>query len=60
MAALPYLPLARSYAEVGDAPRAISVLKHVKEKGITLTLEVQLLRLEALLQTPLQRLDHQQ
>mmetsp|Transcript_639 Transcript_639/g.1309 ORF Transcript_639/g.1309 Transcript_639/m.1309 type:complete len:507 (+) Transcript_639:32-1552(+) len=59
-AILPYLPLARSYAEVADAPRAISVLKHVKDQGHPLTPEVHVIRLEALLRTPERRLDREQ
>jgi len=53
--ALPYYPLALSYAKVGDAPRAISILKNLQVKGYELTHEAHRIRLEAHLQASPQR-----
>jgi hypothetical protein len=49
---LPYEVLATSYAKVGDAPRAISILKYCKDQGSPVTREMQKVRLEAHLRTP--------
>eukprot|EP00930_Biecheleria_cincta_P098126 TRINITY_DN89806_c0_g1_i1.p1 TRINITY_DN89806_c0_g1~~TRINITY_DN89806_c0_g1_i1.p1 ORF type:complete len:498 (-),score=50.90 TRINITY_DN89806_c0_g1_i1:53-1513(-) len=51
-AALPYYALARSYMRVGDAIRAMSVLKFVKDSGLPLSIEAYLIRLEVLLRVP--------
>jgi len=51
-AALPYHALARSYTKVADAPRALSVLKHLQAGPSPLTHETHKLRLEAHLRTP--------
>jgi len=50
--AAPYVALARSYAKVGDAPRAVAVLKYLQQKGMPDTLEIHKVRLEAHLRTP--------
>eukprot|EP00440_Ansanella_granifera_P012152 gb/GFBE01013211.1/.p1 GENE.gb/GFBE01013211.1/~~gb/GFBE01013211.1/.p1 ORF type:complete len:513 (+),score=85.04 gb/GFBE01013211.1/:1-1539(+) len=47
-AGMPYYALARSYMKVADAPRAMSVLKAVKDRGIPLSKEAYRIRLEAL------------
>eukprot|EP00931_Biecheleriopsis_adriatica_P048003 TRINITY_DN27713_c0_g1_i1.p1 TRINITY_DN27713_c0_g1~~TRINITY_DN27713_c0_g1_i1.p1 ORF type:complete len:529 (+),score=73.40 TRINITY_DN27713_c0_g1_i1:71-1657(+) len=47
-AGLPYYALARSYAKVGDAVRAMSILKAVKNRGVPLSTEAYRLRLRAL------------
>mmetsp|Transcript_4740 Transcript_4740/g.11953 ORF Transcript_4740/g.11953 Transcript_4740/m.11953 type:complete len:482 (-) Transcript_4740:131-1576(-) len=48
----PYLALASSYAKVGDASRAISVLKVLQEKQVPMDHEVHRVRIEAHLRTP--------
>lgn len=51
-AARPYYALARSYMRVGDAIRAMSILKFVKDTGLPLSTEAYLIRLEVLLRIP--------
>lgn len=49
---LPYYPLARSYMSVGDAPRALAVLKLLKDMDIPLTVEAYKIRLQTHLKVP--------
>lgn len=46
-AGLPYYALARTYMKVGDAPRTVAILKHLRERGMPLTYEAHKIRLEA-------------
>lgn len=54
---LPYLALARSYAQSGDAQRAIAVLKLIKDKGLPMTVEAYRIRLLTFLKVPRIRRD---
>jgi len=51
----PYLVLASSYAKVGDASRAVSVLKVLQDKQVTIDQEVHRVRMDAHLRTPVAR-----
>jgi len=50
--ALPYYVMARSYAKVADAPRALAILKTLQARGMPLSHEAHKVRLEAHLRVP--------